>query len=209
MIRVVTIDDHELIREGIKKILRSSDEMEVVGEAADLPGAMKIVAEKDPDVILLDLSLPDYDGVNAVSAMRREFKKIPLLVLSMFHEERYAVPALKEGAAGYITKAMAAEELVSAIRKIVDSGSYISPPVADLLASRIRNPDLRSSPERLSDRETQIVLLIGAGKQGKQIAAELEISISSVNTYRNRIFKKLKVQTNAALIRYAFENGLV
>jgi DNA-binding NarL/FixJ family response regulator len=209
MIRVFTIDDHELIREGIKKILRSSDDMEVVGEAADLPSAIKIIAEKHPDVILLDLSLPEYDGIKAVSAMCREFKDIPLLVLSMFHEERYAVPALKEGAAGYITKAMAAEELVNAIRKIVAGGSYISPHVADLLASQIRNPALRSTPERLTERETQIVSLLGAGKQVKQIAAELEISISSVNTYRNRIFKKLKVQTNAALIRYAFENGLV
>ncbi len=208
MIRVVIADDHELIREGIKKIIRSSKDMRVVGEAADIAGIIRLAAQHVPDIVILDISLPDYDGVEGLAEVRRHFPDIPILILSMYPEERFAIRALKTGAAGYITKAMAAEELLKAIRRIMSGGSYISPRLAELLALDVREPRRAFSHENLTNRELQVVSLIGAGKQIRQIAAELGISISSVHTYRNRIFKKMGLSSNAALIRYAVEHRL-
>ncbi|HYD59265.1 MAG TPA: response regulator transcription factor [Noviherbaspirillum sp.] len=209
MIRVVIADDHELIREGIKKIIRSSKDMTIVGEAGDIAQAIELVAQRTPDIVVLDISLPGHDGLEGLAEVRRRFPGLPVLILSMYPEERYAVRALKAGASGYITKAMAAEELLKAIRKIMTGGTYLSPRVAELLALDVREPKRASLHESLTDRELQIVSLIGEGKQVKQIAADLEISISSVNTYRARIFKKMGLSSNAALIRYAVEHGLV
>jgi two-component system invasion response regulator UvrY len=209
VIRIVIADDHELIREGVKKIIRSSKDMRIVGEAADIAGTVQLVAQHAPDIIILDIGLPGYDGLEGLAEVRRRFPDIPIIILSMHPEERFAIRALKTGATGYITKAMAAEELVRAIRKAVAGGCYISPTLADLLAKDVRDPGNRPSHERLTDRELQIVSLLGSGKQVKQIAAELSISVSTVNTYRNRVFVKMGLRSNAALIRYAVEHGLV
>ena len=209
MIRIVIADDHELIREGVKKIIRSSRDMKVVGEAGDIEQAVELLARYTPDIAILDISLPGHDGLEGLAEVRRRFPGLPVLILSMYPEERYAIRALKTGAAGYITKAMAAEELLIAIRKVMAGGSYLSPRVVELLAMGVREPKFASLHECLTGREQQIVSLIGAGKQVKQIAAELAISISSVNTYRGRIFKKMGLSSNAALIRYAVEHGLV
>lgn len=209
MIRIVIADDHELIREGIKKIIRSSKDMKVVGEAGDLPRAIELLERHAPDIAVLDISLPSHDGLEGLAEVRRRFPELPVLILSMYPEERYAIRALKTGASGYITKSMAAEELLNAIRKITTGGTYISPRVIELLAMDVREPNRAAVHARLTDRELQIVSLIGAGKQVKQIAQELAISISTVNTYRARIFKKMGLSSNAALIRYALENGLV
>lgn len=209
MIRIVIADDHELIREGIKKIIRSSRDIRLVGEAANIAEIMHLVARHVPDIVILDLSLPGHDGLEGLVEVRQRFPDIPILILSMYPEERFAIRALRTGASGYITKAMAAEELVKAIRKIMSGGTYVSPRLAELLALDVREP-LRVSPhESLSDRELQIVSLLGSGKQVKQIAAQLSISVSSVNTYRARIFRKMGLASNAALIRYAVEHGLL
>jgi DNA-binding NarL/FixJ family response regulator len=209
MIRIVIADDHELIREGIKKIIRSSRDMKIVGEAGDIAQAVELLARLTPDIAILDISLPGHDGLEGLAEVHRRFPGLPVLILSMYPEERYAIRALKTGAAGYITKAMAAEELLIAIRKIMAGGSYLSPRVVELLAMDVLEPKRASLHECLTNRELQIVSLIGAGKQVKQIAADLAISISSVNTYRGRIFKKMGLSSNAALVRYAVEHGLV
>ena len=209
MIRIVIADDHELIREGIKKIIRSSRDMKIVGEAGDIAQAIELVDRHGPDIAILDICLPGHDGLEGLMEMRRRFPELPVLILSMYPEERYAIRALKTGAAGYITKAMAVEELLKAIRKIMAGGSYLSSRMAELLAMDLREPKHTTLHQHLTNRELQIVSLIGAGKQIKQIAAELAISISSVNTYRGRIFKKMGLTSNAALIRYAVEHGLV
>lgn len=208
MIRVVVADDHELIREGVKKIIRSCADMRIAGEAADLARTIALVEQHAPDVVVLDISLPDYDGLDGLAELRRRFPGQRVVMLSMYDEERYAVSALKAGAAGYITKAMAAEELVKAIRQVVTGGTYIGPRLADLLAHQALAPP-QPSHRSLTAREVEIVALIGAGMQIKQVAAQLGISVSSVNTYRNRIFRKMGLASNAALIRYALKSGLV
>jgi two-component system invasion response regulator UvrY len=209
VIRIAIADDHELIREGIKKIIRSSRDIRLVGEAANISETIQLVAQHAPDIVILDLSLPGHEGLEGLAQVRQRFPDIPVLILSMYPEERYAIRALKTGASGYITKAMAAEELVKAIRKVMSGGTYVSPRLAELLAWDVREP-LRVSPhEALTDRELQVVSLIGSGLQVKQIAAQLAISISSVNTYRARVFKKMGLTSNAALIRYAVEHDLV
>ena len=209
MIRIVIADDHELIREGVKKIIRSSTDLRIVGEAADLATTLALVAQHQPDVVVLDISLPGHDGLEGLTALRRQFPDQKVVMLSMYAEERYAVSALRAGAAGYITKAMAAEELVKAIRQVMSGATYIGPRLAELLARQALEPDSQPLHHNLTAREAEIVALIGAGKQVKQVAAELGISVSSVNTYRNRIFRKMGLSSNAAVIRYALKSGLV
>jgi DNA-binding NarL/FixJ family response regulator len=197
MISIVIADDHELIREGVKKILRSSAGLRVVGEASDLPQTLALVGEQRPDLVVLDISLPGHDGLDGLLALRRAYPAQRVIMLSMHAEERYAV-----------SKAMAAEDLVKAVRKVQDGGVYVGPRLAELLAQEARAPGQAPLHERLTAREAGIVALIGAGLQVKQVAAELGISVSSVNTYRNRIFQKTGLSSNAALIRYALQHGL-
>jgi two-component system, NarL family, invasion response regulator UvrY len=210
MIRIAIADDHELIRVGVKKIIRPARDMKVVGEATDVAQALQVVREQRPDLLVLDIGLPGCERLEGLLEVRRAFPELPVLVLSMYPEERYAIAALKAGAAGYITKSMAAEELVNAVHKVVAGGSYVSPRVSQLLAEDLRQPVGHGAPhERLTARELQVATLIGAGKAIKQVAAELSISASSVNTYRARVFRKMGLRSNAALIRYAVEQGLV
>lgn len=209
MTKIVIVDDHELIREGIKKIIRSSRDMQLAGEAASIEQLFPLVEFHVPDIIVLDLSLPGYDGIQGLEKVRQRFSAIPVLILSMYPEERFAVRAMKAGASGYIAKSMAAEELLKAIRKIVSGEVYVSPRLGDLLALEVRAPFSALPHECLTERELQVVSMLASGKQIKQMAAELSISISSVNTYRARIFRKTGMVSNAAVIRYAVENGLV
>ena len=206
MIGIVIADDHELIREGVKKIIRSCADIRIVGEAADLTRTLALVARHAPDVVVLDISLPGHEGLDGLAELRRRFPQQRVVMLSMYDEQRYALGALHLGAVGYITKAMAAEELVKAIRQVVAGSTYIGPRLAELMARQANEPP---PPHlNLTPREADIVALIGAGMQIKQVAAELGISVSSVNTYRNRIFRKLGLASNAALIRYALKAGL-
>lgn len=209
MIRVVIADDHELIRVGVKKIVRSCKDVQVVGEAIDLAQALQLARELSPDLLVLDISLPGSDSLEGLLRMRGEHPSLPVLILSMYPEDRFAIAALKAGAAGYITKSMAADELVHAIRKIHAGGSYVSPRLAELLALELRQVAAAPPHEPLTERERQVVALIGAGKPVKQVASELHISVSSVNTYRTRIARKVGVRGNAGLIRYALKHGLV
>lgn len=209
MMRIVIADDHELIREGVKKIVRSHPDLRIVGEAADLAGTLKLVRQHMPDVVVLDISLPDCDGLGGLAELRRHFPAQRVVLLSMYDEDKYAVSALRAGAGGYVTKAMAADELVRAVRQVAAGATYISPRLAEQMAREVIEDADAPVRKRLTARESDIVALIGAGLQVKQIAAELGISASSVNTYRNRVFRKLGLHTNAALIRYALMNGLV
>ena len=208
MISLVIADDHELIREGVKKILRSTQGMRVAAEAADLPATLAHVARHQPDVVVLDISLPGYEGLEGLAELRRHYPAQRVVVLSMYGEEQYGLAALRAGAAGYVTKTMAAEELVKAVRQVVEGGTYVGPRLAELLARQAVSKEPAAAHERLTEREREILALIGAGLQVKQVAAQLDISVSSVNTYRSRIFQKMGLSSNAALIRYALQNGL-
>ncbi|ALK97376.2 hypothetical protein AM586_15210 [Massilia sp. WG5] len=208
MIRLVIADDHELIREGVKKIVRHCADLKVVGEAGDLQQAIALVAQVRPDVVVLDVSLPDYDGLDGLVELRRHFPALRVVMLSMHPEERYALAALRAGAFGYVSKNTATAELVQALRQAATGAPWIGPRVAELLAREASNPPAAAPHRLLTPREAEIVALIGAGLQVKQVAAELGITVSSVNTYRIRIFRKLGLSSNAALIRYALRNGL-
>jgi DNA-binding NarL/FixJ family response regulator len=207
LIRLVIADDHELIREGIKKIVRPSADLKIVGEAADLKQAIALIAQVHPDVVILDLTLPDYDGLDGLAELRRHFPDLRIVILSMHAEEKFALASLRAGALGYVSKAMASAELVEAVRRAATGGTWLGPRVGELLALEAR-PGGRPPHHSLTPREAEIVALIGSGLQIKQVAAELGISISSVNTYRTRIFRKMGLSTNAALIRYALQHGL-
>jgi len=208
MIRIIIADDHELIREGVKKILRGERDMRVVGEAENVGELLALVGQCEADVLVLDINLPGRSGLDALGELRGLQPGLPVVVLSMYSENRFALRVLKAGAAAYVSKASAADELVAAIRKAASGGRYISPVVADLLARELENPQGVAPHEKLSARESQILSLIGAGKSTKQIAYGLSISINTVNTHRARILEKMGMRANAELIRYAVEHGL-
>jgi DNA-binding NarL/FixJ family response regulator len=209
LIRLVIADDHELIREGVKRIIRPHADMKVVGEAADLKQVLALVAQVRPDVVVLDINLPDYEGLKGLAELRRHFPDLRIVILSMHEEEHYARAATRGGALGYVSKAMASAELVDAVRRAAEGMPWPGPG-----APSPAGTDSDASPQplpahhALTPRELEILAMIGSGLQVKQVAGELGISISSVNTYRTRIFRKMGLSSNAALIRYALRNGL-
>ena len=209
MSRLVIVDDHELIREGIKKIVRACADLKVAGEAGDLKQALALVAQVRPDVVVLDISLPDANGLDGLAELLRCFPDLRVVMLSMHPEDGYALAALRAGALGYVSKASVSTDLVEAVRKAAQGMRWLGSRVAALLIQEASCPPPPTPPHHLlTPREGEIVALIGAGLQVKQVAAELGISISSVNTYRNRIFRKMGLSSNAALIRYALRHGL-
>lgn len=209
MVRIVVADDHPFIREGVAKIVRSAGDMHIVGMAGTIADTIELVVQLVPDAIILDISLPGCSGLDGLEKVHRQFPDIPILVLSMHPEERFAIQALKAGAAGYITKDTAVEELIKAVRKITAGGSHVSQRLGELLASNVRAATDAPSHEFLTVRERQVLSLLAAGSQIKQIAGELSVSVSSINAYRSRILRKMGLRSNADLIRYAVEHGMV
>ena len=209
MIKILIADDHQLIREGLKKILKEEHDMSVVGEGGNADEVFKLVRESDLDVVLLDISMPGRSGLEVLKELKHTHPKLPILMLSMHPEDRFAVRSLKAGASGYITKESAGEELVSAIRKVVGGGKYISMFLAEKLAFGLDADSGRPPHEALSDREFQVMTMISAGKKMTEIAEELSLSIRTVNTYRARILEKMQMKNNAELIHYAIQHGLV
>jgi two-component system invasion response regulator UvrY len=209
MINVLIADDHVLIREGLKKILKGQPDMVLAGEAGNAQELFEQLKKLNVDIVLLDISMPGESGLEALKELRQIYPKIPVLILSVHPEQRFAVRALKGGASGYITKESAVEELVHAIRRIVGGGKYVSLALAEQLASDLESGTARAPHETLSDREYQVMCLIASGKKSSEIAEELSVSLSTVNTYRNRIFEKMRLQTNVELTRYAIENHLI
>jgi len=208
MIKVIIADDHELMREGIKKILRRERDVRVIGEAANVDELLQLAGTRDADVLILDINFPIRSGLDALVELRRVRRDLPVVMLSMYREDRFALRAFKAGAAAYVNKASAADELVAAVRKVAKGGRYISPAVADLLARELADSTGALPHEKLSARESQILSLIGHGKSTKLIASELSISANTVNTYRARILKKMRMHANSELIRYAIEHEL-
>lgn len=208
MIKIIIADDHELMREGIKKILRREPSMRIVGEAANVDELPQRAATRDADVLILDINFPVGSGLDALVELRRVRPELAVVMLSMYPEDRFALRALKVGAAAYVNKASAADELVKAVRSAANGKRYISPIVVDLIARALQNPKSAAPHGKLSTRESQILSLIGAGKPVRHIASELSIRISTVNTYRTRIMKKMGMHANWELIRYAIEHKL-
>jgi two-component system, NarL family, invasion response regulator UvrY len=209
MTNVVIADDHALIREGLKKILNSEPDMTVVGEANNVVELFKALERLDVNIVLLDITMPGESGLDALKELRQKYPHVPVLMLSFHPEHRFAVRALKAGAAGYLTKESAAEEVAQAIRKVIGGGKYVSATLAEQLATELDDASGKPLHETLSDREFQVMRLIAAGKKSSEIAAELAVSVNTVNTYRMRIFEKMKMQSNVELSRYAVDHGLI
>lgn len=208
-IRVVVADGHQLVREGVKRVVSADPGIVVVGESADLAATLEVVAATRPDVLLLDLSLSGTHELDALRAVTERFAGMPILVLSSHSEAQFGIAVLRLGAAGYLCKSQAADVIVKAIRKAHAGGRYLSDTLAELLAEKLASPHLRQPHELLTEREHDVLRLLALGSPVKQVAGKLDISISSVNTYRGRIFTKLRIKSNAELIRYAMRHRLV
>jgi len=209
MIKVAIVDDHPLLREGVRKILESEPDIEVIAEAENVSGLVSLTENTDLDLLILDISLPGRSGLDALAEIRKKRPQLPVLVLSMHPEDRYALRALKAGASGYVTKASAAEELLGAVRKVCSGGRYVSRAVAEMLADGLARPFDKLPHESLSNREIQVLCMIAAGKAVTEIATEISLSVNTVNTYRARILGKLEMRSNPELIRYAIEHKLL
>jgi len=210
MIRILIADDHPFVRRGVKQVLTDEFPGVVIGEASTAPELLELAGKHPWNLVVLDLTMPGRDGLDALHELKSRCPDTPVLVLSMHPEDQFAVRVLRAGAAGYLTKESIPEELVQAVRKILTDGKYIRPSVADLLATQLQQGDANQPPHaRLSDREFQVLGLIAHGKSVTHIAEELSLSVKSVSTYRARIVEKLHLKSTADLTRYALEHRLI
>jgi len=209
MIKILVADDHAVVREGLKRIIAETADLVVAGEASNGQEVLEKVQSGHWDVVLLDISMPGRGGLDVLRQLRGEKPKLPILVLSMHSEDQYAVRVLKAGAAGYLTKDSAPEQLVNAIRRVIRGRKYISPSVAEKLAFDLEIDFKEALHENLSDREYQVLCMIASGKTVTEIAERLALSVKTISTYRTRILEKMKMSNNAELIRYAIKHGLV
>jgi len=208
-IKILIADDHSLIREGLKKILKGASDMKVTAEAQNSQEVLEQVRKTSLDLVVLDISFPGRSGLEILKDLKQEFPKLPVLILSMHPEDRFATRSLMAGASGYLTKDCAAEELIHAIRRVVGGRKYVSASLSEQLASRLETDAGKPLHETLSNREYQVLCMIALGKTAKDLAQELSLSVNTVNTYRARILEKMKMTKNAELIRYALQNRLV
>jgi len=209
MIRVCVVDDHAVVREGLKRIIAENPGMAVTAEAGDGLEAMRVIQSQPCDVDLLDITMPNKSGLDVLKQLHAESPRLPVLVLSMHSEDQYAIRMLRAGAAGYLTKESAPSKLVQAIRKVVRGGRYVSATLAEKLVYDLDSNSTKAPHEVLSDREYQVLCMIASGKTVTMIAGELLLSVKTISTYRVRILEKLAMKNNAELTRYAIKEGLV
>ncbi|WP_018608298.1 response regulator [Uliginosibacterium gangwonense] len=208
-IRVLIADDHAIIRHGLKQILSDTEDLELAGEADGGVSAMQLLRTLECDVVLMDVSMPDRNGIDTLKLVKKEFPRLPVLILSMHPEEQYAVRALRAGAAGYLSKQAAPEQLVTALRQVASGKKYVSAEVAEELANAIGEDLDRPPHEKLSDREYQTLCMIASGKTLTQIAEQLNLSVKTVSVYRARLLEKMRLHNNAELTHYGLKHGLV
>ncbi len=203
------MDDHTVVRQGLRHVLADEFRRAEFGEARNAQEALNRVWKDKWDVVVLDITMPGRSGLEVLREIKHSKPKLPVLVLSMHPEDQFAVRVLKSGASGYMTKESASEELVGAVKKIVQGGRYVSPSLAEKMAMYL-TVDLKKKPhENLSDREFQVMRLIASGKTVREIAEENSLSVKTVRTYRQRIFEKMSLKRNAELTRYAIEHHLM
>ena len=209
MIRILVADDHAIVRRGLRQIVSDENDMEVVGEAQTTQEILDLARQEEWDVIVLNISMPGRGGFEGLKALKQTHSKRPVLVLSMYPEDQFAVRAFRAGAAGYMIKESAPEELVQAIRKVVRGGKYVSSSLAEKLAAELGEDAERPPHEALSEREYHVLCLLASGKTVTQIAAEMSLSVKTISTYRARLLEKMRMKTNAQVTRYAIEHRLV
>ncbi|MHB8905270.1 MAG: response regulator [Melioribacteraceae bacterium] len=209
MINIFIADDHALIREGIKKILSTVSDIKLVGETADPYEISEQLGKVNCDILILDLSMPGKDGLDVLKEIKNFSPEIKILIMTMLPEDQFAKRTLKAGASGYLTKESAPDELITAIRRIAAGRKYVSQNLAEKLAQDLEDNSDKPVQDLLSDREFQILKMMASGKSQTDIADELSISVSTVNTYRSRILEKLDLRTTADLIHFAYQNKLI
>lgn len=209
MIRVLVADDHAVVRRGVAEIITETEGMTVVAQADTGRAVIKLMQQHTCDVILLDIAMPDGGGLETLQMIKGLQPAVQVLVLSMYPEKQYARRALSAGAAGYLTKESAPDELVTAIRKVAGGGKYITLAMAEQLAADLGSESTKSRHEVLSNREYQVMCLLAQGHTVSEIAEDLALSVKTISTYRTRILDKLQFNNTAEIIRYAIEQGLV
>ncbi|NPV05794.1 MAG: response regulator transcription factor [Syntrophaceae bacterium] len=208
-IRILIADDHPIVREGYKKILMSQPDMDVTGEAGNGQEVLDLIQKRDFDLILLDISMPGRSGLEILKELKGRKPHLPVMILSIYPEEQYAVRAFRDGASGYLTKASTPKELIAAIRKVSQGGRYVTEALAEKLTYFLHGDVDKAPHEKLSDREYQVMLLIASGKTVTQIAEELCLSVKTISTYRRHILEKMQFTTNAEITMYAIQNKLL
>jgi two-component system invasion response regulator UvrY len=208
-VKVLIADDHPVVRQGLKHMLNADPEVSIVGEARDGDEAFDLAHKVDWDVAVFDYSMPGRGGVELLADVKHDYPDRPVLILSIYPEDPHGLRALKAGAAGYITKESAGDELTKAVKKVATGGRYVSTSLAEKLAMRLTPEQERPPHERLSDREYRVMWLLASGKTLHQIAEEMRLSPSTVSTYRGRILKKLGLTTNVDLVHYAMKHRLI
>jgi two-component system invasion response regulator UvrY len=208
-IRVLIADDHAILRRGLRGIIEETDDLEVIGEAESSAETLKLLRTQACEVVLLDISMPDRNGMDTLDIIKKEYPRIAVLMLSTHPENQYAVRALRGGASGYLTKQSAPAQLVVAIRQVATGKRYVTPAVAEELARHVQNDSDRPPHEVLSNREYQTMCMIAAGRTVSEIAEQLSLSVKTVSVYRGRVLVKLGVTNNAAIAHYAIKNNLV
>jgi two-component system invasion response regulator UvrY len=210
LIKVLLADDHSIVRAGLRRIVEEAGDIEVVAEAADGWEAIQQAQQSLPDVAVIDISMPGLDGLEVVSQLHHYYPKLPIIILTMHEEEQYVVRAIGAGAMGYLTKRSAPEQLVKAIRRVLEGGRYLSDTAAESLALRLASGTRNRSPvDALSNREIQVLRHLALGQTVREIAEAYHLSTKTVDTYRLRLLKKLNLRNNAELSRFAIQNRLV
>jgi len=209
MTRILIADDHQIVRAGLKTLLSGYKEFTVAGEAGSGAETVKMVRESEWDLVLLDITMPDMNGVDTLQQIRRSKPDLPVLILSMHPEDQYAINLLRAGANGYVCKECAPEQLIGAIRTVVAGRRYVSPALGDQLAGDLSGDTQKALHTELSEREFQVFCKLAAGQAVSEIANELFLSVKTVSTYRSRILEKMGMKTNANLTYYAIKHGLI
>lgn len=209
MIDILIVDDHAIVRAGLNTILELEKGFSVTGMAKNTAEALKIISSKKIDVMVLDVSLPGRSGLEIIKEAKQIQPLLKIIMLSIYPEDRFAIRALKAGASGYLTKEMAPEMIVEAIRKVSSGGKYITPVMAEKLADELNELSEKTPHERLSDREFDVMCMMGSGNSLVDIALKLGISDRTVSTYRTRILKKMSLKNNSEVIHYVIDNGLI
>jgi two-component system invasion response regulator UvrY len=209
MIRVLVADDHPLLRSGLKQVLSLEPGLTVAGEAEDSEQVLEHIRDQEWDLLILDLAMPGRGGLEVLSEVRRLRPHLPVLVLSMYGEDQFAVRAIKAGASGYLCKEGASDELIRAVRKVLTGKKYVSPRLAEMLANALDSRTSGLLHENLSDREFQVLCMIASGQTVSQIAVKMALSVKTISTYRARLLEKMGMANNAELARYAILKELV
>ncbi len=209
MIRVLIADDHAIVRKGLRQIISEAYPTAHIGEVGDVESLVSEVSRSDWDLVITDINMPGRSGVEALHQLKQINPKMPVLIMSMYPEDQYAIRVLKGGAAGYLSKDNVHEELIRAIQAILQGRKFITPSIAEKLAGSLETGTSRELHESLSDREFDVLKMLANGRSISEIADRLALSATTVSTYRSRIMEKMQMKTNADLTRYALEKKLI